>query len=130
MQDKEKILIENWLLKAKEAFEDAESLIAQNRLNSAQNRLYYALFYLVMALAQSKNFATSKHMQLLGWFNREYVKTGIFSIESGRLYKTAYDNRIKSDYTITYKPKKEDLTGVLAKIKEFEEKIKEQIKIG
>lgn len=45
-------------------------------LSTALNRLYYAIFYAVAALAQKFNFITSKHSQLLGWFNREFIKTG------------------------------------------------------
>ncbi len=128
MQDKDKILIENWLLKSKEALTDTENLIRLNMLTAAQNRLYYSLFYAVMALAQSKEFITSKHSSLLRWFNREYIKTAVFPIEMGKLYKTAYDNRQKSDYTITFKPDKYALEDSLNKADLFEEKIMEEIK--
>ena len=126
MQDR--ILLENWLLKSNEALSDTENLINLNMLSSAQNRLYYGLFYSVMALAQSKNFITSKHSALLSWFNKEFIKTAIFPIEMGKLYKTAYDNRQKSDYTITFKPEKTALEDSLKKANVFAEKIKEEIK--
>lgn len=127
MQDKDKILTENWLLKSKEALSDTDSLINLDMLSSAQSRLYYGLFYSVMALAQSKNFITSKHSGLLSWFNREFIKTAIFPIEMGKLYKTAYDNRQKSDYTITFKPNKEVLKDSLKSANVFVEKIREEI---
>lgn len=123
----DKVLIENWLLKAREAIDDAESLIESGRLSSAQNRLYYGLFYAVMALAQSKNFITSKHSGMISWFNREYIKSGVFSIEMGKLYKTAYDNRQKCDYTITFKPEKDVLMDSLNKSVSFIKNISEEI---
>ncbi|MBD3308314.1 hypothetical protein GF339_17905 [candidate division KSB3 bacterium] len=49
------------------------------------NRIYYAMFYAVSALALLQGFSTSSHAQLRGYFNREFVKTGIISIELGRL---------------------------------------------
>ena len=128
MQDKDKILIENWILKSKESLGDTANLINLDMLSSAQNRLYYGLFYLVMALAQSKSFITSKHSSLLSWFNREFIKTEIFPIEMGKLYKTAYDNRQKSDYTITFKPDKTALEDSLNKANMFAEKIMKEIK--
>ena len=127
MQDK-KILTDNWLLKSSEALSDAENLIALNMLSSAQNRLYYGLFYAVMALAQSREFITSKHSGLQSWFNMEYIKTGIFPKEMGKLYKTAYDNRQKSDYSITFKPEKSVLEEALKGSRIFTGKISEEIK--
>lgn len=102
MQDK--IIIKNWLLKSEEALNEAEVNIEMNCLQSAQNRLYYSIFYAVSALAKSKNFVTSKHSQLLGWFNREYVKTELFPKEIAKIYVETYEFRQKSDYTFSFKP--------------------------
>ncbi|MDD3436238.1 MAG: HEPN domain-containing protein [Candidatus Gastranaerophilales bacterium] len=107
MQDK--IIIDNWLLKSEEALREAEINIKMNCLQSAQNRLYYAIFYAVNALAKSKGFITSKHSQLLGWFNREYVKTEILPKEIAKIYVETYEFRQKSDYTFSFKPNAEKL---------------------
>ncbi|MHA1280820.1 MAG: HEPN domain-containing protein [Candidatus Helarchaeota archaeon] len=53
---------------AKETASDAEFLIKNKRLRSAVNRIYYAMFYMLMALALKFNYKTSKHQQLISRF--------------------------------------------------------------
>jgi len=77
---------------------DAEILIENARYRSAVNRIYYAMFYAVSALALKHAFSTSSHAQLRGYFNREFVKTGTVSVELGRAYGIAFDARTKGDY--------------------------------
>ena len=126
MQDKT-ILINNWLEKAKEVLKSTEKNIKINELYTAQNRLYYAVFYAVSALAQKNNFATSKHSQLKGWFNREFVKTEKINSEYGELYFDLFEARQKSDYTFNFKPNKENLISDLGKVKEFIEIIRKEV---
>lgn len=90
--------IKHRLDRAKETLEEARMLFDGNHLSGTVNRIYYAMFYAVSALALSHDFSTSSHAQLRGYFNREFVKTGIVSVELGKLYNLAYDNRTKSDY--------------------------------
>ena len=110
MQDRDKeLLIKNWFLKSSEALEDARISLKNNRLSMTQNRLYYAIFYAVSALAQKNGFITAKHGQLLGWFNREFIKTGKVENKYGKLYTSCFDNRHRSDYTVEFIPDKESL---------------------
>jgi len=122
-----KLLINNWLLKSDEAFENAKEIIKQDMLSVVQNRLYYAIFYAVMGLAKLNNFTTAKHGQLIGWFNREFIKTNKIDIKYGKLYRKIFDNRQKSDYTFTFKPDKEVLLKDIEEVKEFIKIIKQLI---
>jgi len=45
----------------------------------AVNRIYYGLFYIITALSLKYEFSTSKHQQLIGWFNKTFIKSEIFS---------------------------------------------------
>jgi len=58
------------LKQANEAIEDVEFLILNERLTLAINRIYYGMFYSLLALALQYDFKTSKHAQLIGWFNK------------------------------------------------------------
>jgi len=91
--EKLKELIKYRIERSKETLKDAEVAI-ENGLN----RIYYSAFYIVSALALKHNFSTSKHKQLLGWFNREFISTG--KIESGlyKIYSKSFDTRQESDY--------------------------------
>jgi len=126
MHDKE-ILITNWILKSKETLISAQKAIEINELHMAQNRLYYAAFYVVAALGQKNNFITAKHSQLKGWFNREFIKPKKLDEKYGELYYDLFESRQKSDYTFTYKPNKETLNTNLSLVKEFIDEIEKII---
>ena len=128
MQHEDKsIIIQNWFIKVEEALKDADVAIKNDGLSNAQNRIYYAIFYSVMALGYSKNFVTSKHSQLLGWFNRIFIKEGVFDKSLGDTYKIAYESRMKSDYTFTYKPDKEKIVSAFKDAKIFVKTIEDFI---
>jgi len=93
-----KIMIEHNLIRAKSTFEDAVLLVEHNRFAAAVNRIYYALFYTVSAIALCQQYHTKKHSQLIGWFNKEYIKTGIFDKRFGLILHQAFDNRSEADY--------------------------------
>ena len=92
------IIIRRWNAKALEALEDAELLFKHQRLSATINRLYYAAFNALCALAVQQKVAFKKHSQIIGWFNREYIKTGKIEKRFGRALHQSYDKRTKGDY--------------------------------
>ncbi len=86
------------IIKAKETIEDARLALESNRFRNALNRIYYSAFYIVSALALKHNFSTSKHKQLIGWFNKEFVSSGKIKSEFYKIYSKAFDTRQESDY--------------------------------
>lgn len=128
MEQHKKILIKNSFLKSYEALDDAKYAIDGNRLSTAQNRVYYAIFYSVIALGYINNFITSKHSQLLGWFNKKFVfEEKIFDAEIYKIYKAAYESRMKSDYEFTDKPEKKVINNSFEDAKIFVETIEKYI---
>jgi uncharacterized protein (UPF0332 family) len=121
------ILIKNWLDKAEQALKAAQDNINLNNLETAQNRIYYSIFYAVSALSKSKDFVTSKHHQLLGWFNREFVKQGTIKKEIAQIYSDSFEFRQKTDYTISFIPEKEKIEQMLEEAKIFIDEIKKII---
>jgi uncharacterized protein (UPF0332 family) len=84
--------------RAREALEDAAILFRSERLFSALNRIYYALFYEVAALLSTEDLYSGKHTGIRSLFNEHFVKTGRVPIELGRFYSRMYDFRQKGDY--------------------------------
>ena len=60
-------LIQYRIDQAKDTETDVALLISHDRLRAAINRIYYGMFYALMALGLKYEFETSKHLQLLGW---------------------------------------------------------------
>lgn len=110
LESEKNILIQKAFEKADEALKTAELNLNNDLLSAAQNRIYYAIFYAVNALAYKFGFITSKHGQLLSWFNKKFIhEEAIFDIELFKIYKYNFDNRQKSDYDFMYTPQKQDL---------------------
>ena len=84
--------------KSRETLEDAHILFRNGRLFSALNRIYYALFYEVMALLLTKDLSSARHTGIRALFNEHFVKTGKVSVEWGRFFSRMYDFRQKGDY--------------------------------
>lgn len=97
-------------------------------LTFSMNRIYYAMFYAVQALLVSREVSFSKHGQVKAYFNREMVKSGIFTTEMGRLYNKAFEYRQKFDYVDFSFPDREMVSEYLEKAKGFISNIQEYLR--
>ncbi|MCP4103270.1 MAG: HEPN domain-containing protein, partial [Lentisphaerae bacterium] len=93
-----KALIDYRIQRARETVQEAEMSLNHNRFNLAENRIYYSMFYMVQALAAKHDFSTSKHAQLLGWFNKTFVRTGQIDPALGKFYHSGFEKRQEGDY--------------------------------
>ncbi len=92
------ILIQYRIKQSKATRDEAKLLIDNAMYNAAMNRIYYSLFYMILALGLKYEFETSKHQQLIGWFNRTFIKENIIERKYGKLLQESYDFRQKGDY--------------------------------
>jgi len=93
-------LIKYRIEQAKETSDEAKLMLENKMLRGATNRIYYAMFYMLLALSLKYKFNTSKHGQLIGWFNKNFIKTDIFDKKYGRILREAFDFRQQGDYGI------------------------------
>jgi uncharacterized protein (UPF0332 family) len=98
------ILIKYSMEKSLKALETATKNLDID-LTVSQNRAYYAVFYIVLALAYSDGFATGSHHKLLGWFNKKYVyENKIFEQKLSKIYSKLLSNRETFDYSVIEYP--------------------------
>ena len=83
---------------ARETYDLSVFLAEEGKLSVAVKRIYYGMFYALGALALKHEFATSKHSQLIGWFNREFVVTRLTDSQFGKILREAFRNRTKGDF--------------------------------
>lgn len=76
-------LIKYRLMQADETILDVKLLIDNDRFRSAVNRIYYGMFYSLLALGLANQFETPKHAQLIGWFNKNFINEGIIDSKYG-----------------------------------------------
>ena len=81
-----------------ETIELARFLIENEKYGIAVNRVYYGMYYALTALALQNRFETSKHGQLIGWFNKEFIATKKLDSQFGKSLRNAFQNRTKGDY--------------------------------
>lgn len=130
MKQHKETLIQIAFEKTEEAIKSAESSITNDFLYTAQNRIYYAIFYSVVALGYFYDFTSSKHSQYLSWFNKKFVYTEkIFDENLFKIFKEAFENRQRSDYEFTWKPIKEEVLKDLEESKNFIAQIKAYLSI-
>ena len=84
--------------KAREMLEDAALLFQSGRLFSTLNRIYYALFYEVIAILLTADLSSAKHTGVRALFNEHFVRAGKVPVELDRFYSTMCDFRQKGDY--------------------------------
>lgn len=117
--------IEYRLAKAYESFDDAKLLSKNESWNASINRLYYACYYAVSALLLQKGVTTQTHNGLKTQFNLLFVKTGIISIEQGRLYADLMDWRQKGDYGDMFDFDKESVVALIEPVRALLDTIKQ-----
>ena len=96
--DAKNALINYRMERATESVEAAQLMLDNAMLTSAMNRIYYAMFYAVQAVLITKNASFSKHGHVKGYFNKEFVHKGLFSVRLGKIYNKAFEYRQKFDY--------------------------------
>ena len=123
-----KALISYRLEQAQESL-DAAKLLYENKLFRASiNRAYYAMFYSVLALLASRQMETSKHSGAISFFDKEYVKTGIFTNRFSRWLHEAFDLRQRSDYAPSYSPSNREAKVTLQNAVTFVKEVRDKLR--
>jgi len=134
VKEPEITLIRYRMDRSREALSAARVLYEKAHYNDAVNRLYYLCFYAAAALLAAKGIHPKKHSEARSYLNRNWIKTGRLSRETGRLYNTLYDRRKKGDYGDYFRFRGEDVQdwvkSVEKAIEEFFQVIEQQLTVS
>jgi len=122
-----KSLIDYRLKQAVETIELANFLAFSEKYVIAVNRIYYGMYYALTALALKSSFETSKHGQLIGWFNKEFITAKKIDPQFGKILRNAFHNRTKGDYDAFVDFSKNEVDLMLIEMSDFINEIKELI---
>jgi uncharacterized protein (UPF0332 family) len=123
MNDAEITLIRYRMDRSKEALSAARLMYEKGHYNDAVNRLYYSCFYAVIALLAIEDVHPGKHAAARAFLNKNWIKTGKLSKETGRLYNTLFDRREKGDYGDYFRFNAEDVADWLKRVEKAIEEI-------
>ncbi len=104
---------------SKDTLKSAQILFAAEEYKGANNRAYYAIFHAINAIHALNGKAYKRHKDAIGNFNKEYVKTEIFSREIGRKIGEAEEIRHASDYDDFYIASREEAERQIDVASEF-----------
>jgi hypothetical protein len=82
------------------------------------------MFYAILALLIFKPYTSSKHSGVLSYFNKHFIKEGIFPEELGRTVNKAFDLRQRGDYREYLDLTREQVEPFLDKAQTFVKTIK------
>jgi len=104
---------------ANETIKEVEVLINNHLYRVAINRIYYGMFYILLALSLSYKFKTSKHTQLIGWFNKTFIKEKLLDSKYGKIIHKAFEERTDCDYGVLTEFSKEEVEKRFDEMKDF-----------
>ena len=102
MPDFQYDLMKARLQTARENLETAEELLEQGKYRISISRCYYADFASVRAILALDNKDFSKHSAVIAYFQRQYIKSGIFPKKFSKYLDNAFRARSLADYDDLY----------------------------
>jgi uncharacterized protein (UPF0332 family) len=117
------------LIKASEKLETARIMYENARYDDAVSRAYYAAFHAMTAALLSRNLSYSSHGQVIGAFNREFIKTGGFPKDFSAVIQGLFDDRQIGDYGIFVKISKSTAREHINKAENMVEAIRVFLKL-
>jgi uncharacterized protein (UPF0332 family) len=114
--------------RAREALNDAQSDLEQERLNSASNRIYYAMFYAAIALLATRDLSSSRHSGIISLFYKHFVRSDIFPAELAQHLGRAFEMRTNTDYRDFSIPEPAEIREMFEQARAFVQKAEDLVR--
>lgn len=121
-------LILHRLASAKDRLISAKLLLEAGQYKDSIGRSYYAIFSSLRAVLAKDRVDYSKHAGVISYFQKEYVKSGVFDKKYSRYITMAFQIRNNCDYDDFYIVSKEDAETQYAQAEELYDVIERYLK--
>ena len=125
--EERRIMVDLEIERAERITQQFQVLQEQQYWDTLVNRMYYAVFHAVSALLIHNAMPVHTHKGALHVFNREFVRTGMFSMEEGRLFSQLEGLRERGDYNCFLDASEDEIVPLIEPLKSLIEKIKREI---
>ena len=119
-------LIHYRLSSAREKLTSAKLLLEAGLYKDSIGRSYYAIFSAIRAILAARQVDFSKHAGVIAYFQKEFIKTGIFDRKYSKYLQQAFQIRNSCDYDDFFIVSKQDAeeqyeraTEILTMIEEY-----------
>jgi hypothetical protein len=125
--DERRIMVDLEIERAEKITEQFDTLRKQQYWDTLVNRMYYAVFHAVSALMIHSAISIHTHRGALNAFNKEFVRTGVFTEEEGHLFSKLEGMRERGDYNCFIDTTEDEIVPLIEPLKALIEKIKSKI---
>lgn len=87
---------------AREDLKAAKTLMKEGQVRASVNRSYYAIFHALRSVTALDGFDSRKHSGIIAYFNKTYIKEGVFDKKLSKMIDTSFRLREKADYQDFY----------------------------
>jgi uncharacterized protein (UPF0332 family) len=122
-------LAKHRLIRAKDFFKEADILFEKGCYKGSNNRAYYAAFDSIRALLALEAIDFKKHSAVIGYFNKNYIKTAKLPIELSAIINNASEIRNVSDYDDFFIASKQETYLQINNCKKLYTVIKDYLKL-
>jgi uncharacterized protein (UPF0332 family) len=123
-----KEMIQVRLRQAHESLKEAKALYQSGFWRGTINRAYYAMFYATLALTAFRQEVTHKHSGVISFFDREFVKTGLFDKEYSKSLHLAFQRRQENDYGDLLNTSSDEAQQAIKEAQDFITAVEEYLK--
>lgn len=121
-------LVSHRLASANEKLCSAKLLLDAGQYKDSVGRSYYAIFSAIRAVLATRQIDFSKHAGVIAYFQKEFIKTGIFDKKYSKYLQQAFQIRNSSDYDDFFIVSRQDAEEQYESAKEIVAVIEEYIK--
>lgn len=104
---------------AQEKLKSSRILLENGQFKDSISRSYYAIFTAVRAVLAKERIDFKRHAGVISYFQKEYIKTGIFDKKYSIYLQKAFEARNNCDYDDFYIVAKEDAAIQLERAEEY-----------
>lgn len=112
---------------AEEKLASAKILLDAEKYKDSIGRSYYAIFSAVRAVLANDKVDFSKHAGVIAYFQKKYIKTGIFEKKYSKYLQSAFQIRNSCDYDDFFIVSKQDAEEQYQIAEEFYNVIKKHL---
>lgn len=113
-EDERSAIVSYRLQKALDTFNEAKGIASLGFWNAVANRLYYACYYISSALLIKHSLSAQTHRGVITLIGLHFIKKGLISEESGKLYARLFEVRQTGDYDDLFYLTEDDVLPLIA----------------